>query len=81
MVSCDPVGWPRQATLKDFRHLFASALANPGVPEACQQYLLGQTPSRTAITAYTHLNGVREQYLAAVDTEMAYGAETQSRCE
>jgi len=61
--------WPAAATIKDFRHLFVSSLANAGVPEPYRQYLMGQAAPKAAISAYTHLNKIRELYLLAVERE------------
>jgi hypothetical protein len=63
------LGWPAAATLKDLRHLFATALGNSAMPEAYRRYLLGQAPGRAAVVAYTHINQLREQYTAAVCRE------------
>src|SRR3954467_9158541 len=63
---------PRGETLKDLRQLFATALSNAGLPEPYRQYLMGHAPSNAAaIGSYTHLNQVREQYLAAVGRELS----------
>lgn len=64
------LGWPRQATLKDFRHLFATSMANGGVPEHERQYLMGQSPGKAVILQYTHVNRLREHYLDALRREM-----------
>jgi hypothetical protein len=56
------LGWPRAATLKDFRHLFATAMNDAGMPDAHRRYLLGHSPGRAAVAAYTHLSGVRGVY-------------------
>ncbi|MFO0850792.1 MAG: hypothetical protein U0871_19880 [Gemmataceae bacterium] len=53
------LGWPAAATLKDFRHLFATALADAGVPDGYRKYWLGHAPGREAVVAYTHLAGMR----------------------
>jgi integrase len=58
--------WPPAATLKDFRHLFATMLGNTPMAEAYKKYLLGQSVGRAALMAYTHLNELRQQYTAAV---------------
>ncbi|QDT87388.1 tyrosine-type recombinase/integrase [Gimesia chilikensis] len=63
------LSWPAKATLKDFRHLFSTALMNAGVPEYYRKYLMGHAVGRGAITNYTHLDQLREQYQAAVDRE------------
>jgi integrase len=65
----DRLKWPKQATMKDFRHGFATGLSNAGVPEPYRKYLMGQSAERAAISRYTHLNQVREQYLKAVDSQ------------
>ena len=64
------LGWPPAATLKDFRHLFSSCLENSGVSLYYRRYLMGQSPGRTAITTYTHLNQVRGQYQKALDGDL-----------
>jgi hypothetical protein len=56
------LGWPRAATLKGFRHLFATGMNDAGMPDAHRRYLLGHSPGRAAVAAYTHLSGVREIY-------------------
>ena len=63
------LGWPAAATLKDLRHLFATGMANAGLPEPYRRFLLGHAPGRAAAVAYTHLNQVREHYAAAVRRE------------
>jgi hypothetical protein len=63
------LGWPRAATLKDFRHLFASALHNAGIGEKYRKYLLGHSLGRDAILNYTHLDQVRAQYESAFGRE------------
>jgi integrase len=62
--------WPKSATLKDFRHLFATSLENAGVPESYRRFLMGHSPGRAAIVTYTHLNKLREHYHRAVDSEL-----------
>jgi integrase len=61
--------WPREATLKDFRHLCASCLENAGVPEHYRKYLLGHSTGRAPIVTYTHLNRVSEHYQRAAGSE------------
>lgn len=63
--------WGKQATLKDFRHLFLTSLANAGLAEPYRQYLAGQAQSTAPVMNYTHLNQVREQYERAVRQEWA----------
>ena len=57
--------WPAKATLKDFRHLFSTAMMNAGMPEYYRKYLMGHAVSKAAITNYTHLDQLRERYLEA----------------
>ena len=61
--------WPETATLKDFRHLFATFIENAGVPEHYRRYLMGHAPGRAAIASYTHLNRLRELFEAALQRE------------
>jgi integrase len=61
--------WPQAATLKDFRHLFSTAMANGGMPEHERRFLLGHAPSKDAIARYTHLNKIAQHYLEAVQRE------------
>jgi integrase len=63
------LGWPTSATLKDFRHLFATGLENGGVPESYRRYLMGHALGRAAITGSTHLNRLREHSSAALARE------------
>jgi integrase len=62
--------WPTAATLKDLRHLFATCMANGGLPEHERQYLMGQSTGKAPILRYTHFNRIREHYEAAVAREM-----------
>jgi len=64
------LGWPAEATLKDFRHLFSTCMENAGMPEFYRKFLMGQSPGRAAIVGYTHLNQIRERYLEAVEKQM-----------
>jgi integrase len=61
--------WPRNATLKDFRHLFSTCLENAGMPEHYRKYLMGHSPGKAPINAYTHLNKLREHYESAIQRE------------
>lgn len=63
--------WPAKATLKDFRHLFATAMANAGMPEHYRRYLLGHAPGKDAIYRYSHVDQLARQYEAAVRRELA----------
>ena len=65
------LGWPREATLKDLRHHFATALENSGVPEFYRRYLLGHTLGKTPIVTYTHLNQLQSQFQKALDQDLA----------
>jgi integrase len=62
--------WPPSATLKDFRHLFATCLENTGMPEHYRQFLMGQSPGRSAIVYYTHLNEIQERFAETVQRTM-----------
>jgi hypothetical protein len=42
--------WPKEATLKDLRHLFLTTLSNAGLSDPYRQYLAGQAQSVAAIT-------------------------------
>ena len=63
------LGWPRSATIKDFRHLFATGLENAGIPEHYRKFLMGQSPGRAAIVTYTHLNEIRQRLDEAVQRQ------------
>lgn len=63
------LSWPRQATLKDFRHLFATSLENAGVGEFYRRYFLGQSPGRAPIVTYTHLNRLGDQFQKVLDQD------------
>ena len=71
--------WPATATLKDFRHLFATFIENAGVPEHYRRYLMGHAPARAAIASYTHLNRLREQFESALGREWPELLETIER--
>lgn len=64
------LAWPAAATLKDLRHLFATAMAAAGMAEPYRQYLMGHATTTAAIGVYTHLNRIKEQYLEAVGKEL-----------
>ena len=72
------LGWPSTATVKDFRHLFATTLANAGLPEGYRKYLLGHAPGRDAAVAYTHLNRLREHFGNLFEGE--YGPVVEAVC-
>jgi hypothetical protein len=61
--------WPAAGTLKDLRHLFATAMNNAGMSEAYRRYLLGHAPGTAAAVAYTHLDDLRAHYERAVRRE------------
>lgn len=65
------LGWPAHATLKDLRHLFATTLNNAGVPEGYLRYLMGHSPGKAAVVAYTHLDQLRRHYSTAIKQEWA----------
>jgi hypothetical protein len=73
------LGWPAQATPKDFRHLFCTTLGNTAMPEGYRRYLMGHAPGKAAAVAYTHLNRLREQYGEAVRQEWAPLVEAVNR--
>lgn len=64
------LNWPKKATLKDFRHLFSTSLENAGVPLFYRRYLMGQSPGKSAIVTYTHINELRQQYQRAVERSL-----------
>ncbi len=65
------LAWPKEATVKDFRHLFSTSLENAGVPLYFRQYLMGQAPTRAPIATYTHLSTdqIRTWYERAISRE------------
>jgi hypothetical protein len=63
------LGWPVTASLKDLRHLFATAMNNAAMPEAYRRYLMGHAPGRAAIVAYTHLHELKRHYAEALHKE------------
>ena len=63
------LSWPAKATLKDFRHLFSTAMMNAGMPEYYRKYLMGHAVSKAAITNYTHLDQLRDRYEEAVERQ------------
>lgn len=65
------LGWPRQATLKDLRHLFSTNLENSGVAEFYRRYLMGHSPGKAPIVTYTHLNQLQNQFQKALDQDLA----------
>jgi hypothetical protein len=65
------LAWPAAATLKDLRHLFATTLSNACMPEGYRRYLMGQSPGRAAIVAYTHLHELKRHYADTVQREWA----------
>jgi integrase len=65
------LGWPRQATLKDIRHHFATVMENSGVASCYARYLMGHTLGKTPIVTYTHLNQLQSQFQKALDQDLA----------
>jgi len=73
--------WPVEATLKDFRHLFATAMENGGMPEHYRKYLMGQSVGHAPIVTYTHLDEVRQRYEEAAQRSFkSLVATTCRRC-
>lgn len=56
------LGWKATATLKGFRHLFATALENSGCPETYRRFFLGHSPGRAASIHYTHLDQLQRHF-------------------
>jgi hypothetical protein len=66
----DRLRWPKNATLKDFRHLFSTCIGNSGIPEHYRKYLMGQSQGKAAIVRYTHLNQLQEQFHSGLQRQM-----------
>jgi integrase len=64
------LNWPFSATMKDFRHLFATSLMNAGMPETYRRYLMGHSQGKASIMTYSHLNDLRRHYESAVQREL-----------
>jgi hypothetical protein len=64
------LNWPAAATLKDFRHLFATAMENGGMPENYRKYLMGQSVGFAPAVVYVHLNQVRKRLEEAIERSM-----------
>jgi hypothetical protein len=73
------LGWPRAATLKDLRHLFATAMNDAAMPEPYRRYLLGHAPVKGAVTAYTHLDQLGRHYAEALRREWSPLVEVLNR--
>lgn len=65
------LGWPEQATMKDFRHLFNTTMANAGLSLEERAYLMGQAPTKHINLAYLHYNALVEKYKAAANEHYA----------
>lgn len=63
------LSWPREASLKDLRHLFATTMNNAAMPETYRRYFMGHSLGRSAISAYTHLHDLQRHYAEAVRRE------------
>lgn len=63
--------WPTEATMKDFRHLFNTTMANAGLSLEERAYLMGQAPSKHVNLIYLHLNTLVERYNAAANKHYA----------
>lgn len=61
--------WPKSATLKGFRHLFATVLEDGGMPEHYRKYFMGQSHGRAAVVTYTHLVQLRKQFESVMNRE------------
>ena len=63
--------WPGSATLKGFRHLFATSPENNGCPMSYRQYFMGQSQGRSAIVRYTHLDELSRHFGALIEKRYA----------
>ena len=63
--------WPESATLKGFRHLFATSLENNGCPVSYRQYFMGQSQGRSAIVRYTHLDEMSRHFGDLIENRYA----------
>ncbi|MGB0766846.1 MAG: hypothetical protein ACPGYV_03970 [Phycisphaeraceae bacterium] len=61
------LGWPEEATMKDFRHLFNTTMANAGLSLEERAYLMGQAPTKHVNMVYIHHNALVEKYKAAAN--------------
>ena len=61
----------KSATLKDLRHLFLTSMNNAGMSDSYRQYFAAQAQTQAAVSRYTHLDALREQYLPAVHKQFA----------
>jgi integrase len=65
------LNWPASATLKGFRHLFATSLENNGCPVSYRQYFMGQSQGRSAIVRYTHLDELSRHFGDLIENRYA----------
>lgn len=65
------LNWPASATLKGFRHLFATSLENNGCPVSYRQYFMGQSQGRSAIVRYTHLDELTRHFSDLIEQRYA----------
>lgn len=65
------LGWPEEATMKDFRHLFNTTMANAGLSLEERAYLMGQAPTKHVNTVYLHHNALVEKFKAAANEHYA----------
>lgn len=65
------LGWPTNATLKDFRHLFNTTMANAGLSLEERAYLMGQAPPKHVNMVYLHHNTLVDKYKAAANEHYA----------
>lgn len=68
-ILANRLGWPKKATLKDLRHLFATTMNNAAMPEGYRRYLMGHSPGKAALVSYTHLNELQRHYFDAMRRE------------
>jgi hypothetical protein len=68
MPECRNAGMPecRNAGMPECRNAGMPECRNAGMPEFYRRYFLGQSPGRSALVNYTHLNDLRHQYEQAV---------------
>lgn len=65
------LSWPEQATMKDFRHLFNTTMANAGLSLEERAYLMGQAPTKHVNMVYLHHNALVEKFKAAANEHYA----------
>jgi integrase len=58
----DVLAWPEAATVKDFRHLFATTMENAGLTERYQKFFMGHSQGGDAIGCYRHINQLNDNF-------------------